>query len=258
MRNFILLTFALITGMAVSAQYAVNFNCDDCDGINHDLFTELDSGKVIVLCWVMPCGSCVGPSLTSSMVIKSIDSIHPGRVFMYLIDDYANTTCTSLKGWANSNNLKGSTTFSDAVINMLDYGSIGMPKIVVVGGSDHRIYYNADNTVDPIALRDSIISALNENSAGIPERSGSIGNFILYPNPASGLTTVSFTLKKQSDVVLRILDASGRPVNSQRHDAMMQGENQIQVNTISLSRGIYILELADGSSTVNMRLVISG
>lgn len=257
MRNFILLTFALVTGMTLSAQNAVNFNCNDCDGANHDLFTELDSGKVIVLCWVMPCGSCVGPSLTTSMVIKSIDSIHPGRVFMYLIDDYANTTCTSLKGWANSNNLKGSTTFSDAAINMLDYGTIGMPKIVVVGGSDHRVYYNADFSVNATALKDSIISALNENSAGIQERLNTIGNFMLFPNPSSGLTTVDFTLKKKSDVVLRILDASGRTLISQRHDAMLQGENHIQVNTTSLSRGVFILELADGISTVSMRLVVS-
>jgi hypothetical protein len=257
MRKLILLTLALITGMAVSAQYAVNFNCNDCDGNNHDLFTELDSGKVIVLCWVMPCGSCVGPSLTASMVIKSIDSIHPGRVFMYLIDDYANTTCTSLKGWANSNNLKGSTTFSDAVINMLDYGSVGMPKIVVVGGSGHRIYYNADNTVNAIALRDSIISALNENSAGIPEKMATIGSFTLFPNPSLGQTTANFTLTRPSDVLVRILDASGRTVISQRHDAMQPGENHIQINTSSLGMGLYILELADGRSTVNRRLVVS-
>lgn len=257
MRNFILLTLALISGMAVSAQNAVNFNCNDCDGANHDLYTELDSGKVIVLCWVMPCGSCVGPSLTTSMVIKSIDSIHPGRVFMYLIDDYANTNCTSLEGWANSNNLKGTTTFSDAVIKMTDYGTVGMPKIVVAGGSDHRIYYNAVNNVNPTALRDSIISALSENSAGIKEQSGTIGNFNLFPNPSAGLTTVDFTLRKQSDVELRILDVSGRTVLTQRHEAMLKGENRIQVNTSSLSRGVFILELADGSSTVCMRLVVS-
>jgi hypothetical protein len=257
MRNFILLTLALITGMSVSAQNAVNFNCNDCDGVNHDLFTELDSGKVIVLCWVMPCGSCIGPSLTASMVIKSIDSIHPGRIFMYLIDDYANTSCTSLKGWANSNNLKGSTTFSDAAIDMLDYGSVGMPKVVVVGGIDHRVYYNADNTVDASALKDSIISALNENASGIQNRTGTIGNFMLFPNPTAGQTTVDFTLKKKSDVVLRILDASGRTVVSQRHDAMQQGENRIQVNTTSLNRGVFVLELSDGSSTESIRLVVS-
>ncbi|MBW6489765.1 MAG: T9SS type A sorting domain-containing protein [Lentimicrobium sp.] len=257
MRKFILINFLLLYSMVVSAQFATNFNCNDCDGNNHDLFTELDSGKVIVLNWVMPCGSCIGPSLTTSMVIKSIDSIHPGRVLMYLIDDYANTNCSSLNSWANSNNLKGITTFSDASIKMLDYGSIGMPKIVVVGGSEHKVYYNADNSVDPIDLKESIISALNEYSAGIPEKLSTINNFLLFPNPSSGLTTADFTLKRPSDVVVRILDASGKPVFTLRHDAMLQGKNQIQINTNSLSNGIYILELTDGISGVNRLLVVS-
>ena len=55
--NFlILLILSFLSGGAQNN--ATDFTALDCDGVSHHLFSELDSGKVIVIAWVMPCGPC--------------------------------------------------------------------------------------------------------------------------------------------------------------------------------------------------------
>src|ERR1041385_2523437 len=149
-----LLTIALLAASLVGiAQTAVNFTCNDCNVTSHDLFAELDAGKVIVLCWVMPCGNCIAPSVTTHSVVSSYQSSNPNTVYMYLCDDYANSSCATLNSFKSSNGLMNAITFSDASINMADYGSTGMPKIVVVGGPNHTVFYNANNTVNSANLQ---------------------------------------------------------------------------------------------------------
>src|SRR6185436_8668613 len=132
MKKSVLLTALCMMHFAPFAQTAVDFTANDCDGNSHNLFSELNSGKVIVLCWVMPCGACTGPSLTTLNVVNSYSATNPNTVFMYIVDDYANTSCTSLDSWRNHEGLGSAKSFSNASINMADYGAAGMPKVVVI------------------------------------------------------------------------------------------------------------------------------
>jgi hypothetical protein len=161
-RLFALLTAVLMSNI-LNAQTAVNFTCKDCNDITHDLFTELDTGSIIVLCLVMPCGGCVAGSLTTYNVVESFKDAYPGKVFMYLCDDYADTNCASLTAWGNSNSLTNTIKFSDAKINMLDYGSTGMPKVVVLGNPEHKVYFNANNSVNPTDLQTAICFPIQLN-----------------------------------------------------------------------------------------------
>lgn len=121
---------------------ATNIVAYDCSGTLHNLFNELDSGKVVILNWVMPCWGCIGPTQTSYDVAQSFSSSHPGKVLYYLLDDYGNTSCATLGNWVSSNIIGNKMKrFSDSTIHWSDFGAYSMPKIVVVG-SDHQIYYN--------------------------------------------------------------------------------------------------------------------
>ena len=188
-----------ITALMLStgfAQTATNFNCNDCDGVNHDLFTELDAGKVIVICWVMPCGSCVGPSLTTSNVVQSFQTSHPDKVFMYMVDDYANTNCNSLNSWANNNNINPASVFSNAAIKMSDYGSPGMPKVVVVGDVNHAVFYNANNSVNATALQEAINTAITSTTTGVAVDKAAFSSVEFFPNPSSTSSSIVFSLDK--------------------------------------------------------------
>jgi hypothetical protein len=238
------------------AQYATNFNCNDCNGVSHDLFAELDAGKVIVICWVMPCGSCVGPSLTTSNVVKSFDITNPEKVFMYLVDDFANTNCTSLNSWANSNSINYAVSFSNTAIDMFDYGSPGMPKIVVVADVNHAVFYNANDVVNGTALQAAINTAINSTTTGIGEHNEAFASAQLFPNPSNTVSSLVFSIDRPSDITLAIHDHLGKVVTEMSVSNLPQGENEIEINTSGLVNGIYFIKISDGILSRTIKVAI--
>jgi hypothetical protein len=248
--------FSLVISIGFT-QTATNFNCNDCDGVNHDLFTELDAGKVIVICWVMPCGACVGPALTTSNVVQSFQTSHPDKVFMYMVDDYANTNCNSLNNWANNKNIKPASVFSNSAINMLDYGSTGMPKVVVVGDVDHSVFYNANNSVNATALQEAINTAITATTTGVAEGKTVFSSVEFFPNPSSTSSTIVFSLEKLSDVNVEIYDQLGKKVSEISFTSLPQGENKIEISTAEFINGIYFVKLSDGHQSKMIKVAIT-
>ena len=251
-----LLTLLLSTITFISvAQTATNFTANDCNGTSHNLFTELNSGKVIVLCWVMPCASCVGPSLTTNNVVGSYTVSNPNRVFMYLCDDYANTNCSSLSSWANSNGISNALRFSNASINMNDYGTTGMPMIVVLGGANHTVFYTATNSVNATALQSAINSALN--ATGLQEENSNTSMLNIFPNPANNNAEINFTLKKPSPVNIELYTLEGKMIQKILTGNQSAGENKIQFSTNNYPAGMYLVKLSDAleSKFINLSIV---
>lgn len=227
------------------SQTAVNFNCNDCAGNSHDLFTELDAGKVVVISWVMPCASCIGPTLTASNIVQSYSGSNPGQVVLYVVDDYANTNCTATNGWCTSNGITPTATFSNASINMLDYNTTpGMPKIVVLGGgTSHTILFNEVNTAagNANAMQAAIDSAL---FTGVNETQSALSNATLYPNPATNETVLNISLDEQSKVQVNVVNELGQKVSSVFSGTMQPGENTVRVNVAELASGFYFIEIS--------------
>lgn len=257
MKQIVSLFLITLGFLQLNAQTAVNFNTSDCSGTTYNLYSELDAGNVIILCWVMPCGSCIGPSLTANNVATSFDGSHPGRVKMYLVDDYANTNCTSLNSWAAGLGIKNIVSFSDNAIKMSDYGTDGMPKVVVVGGPAHKVYFNANNTLDGFALQDSILSALNAGTTGIRDKKKPSFQLSLFPNPLVESSQLFLELKESGDAQIRILSMDGTMVYNANHAGLSPGQHKIPLTPALLSKGIYLLSCIIGDQEVALRLALT-
>ena len=140
---------------------ATDFKANDCDGVQHNLFAELDAKTIVILAWVMPCATCVTDPLATFNIVQTYATSHPGQIAFYLVDDYANTPCSGFDAWANFYGLGTTTKFSDASISMSDYGTDGMPKIVVLGGSNHQVYFNKNSS--SVGVKEAIDQALADN-----------------------------------------------------------------------------------------------
>ncbi len=248
----ILLSCFVALGMA---QTATNFTANDCSGNSHDLFSDLDSGKVIVICWVMPCSACVSGALTTYNIVQSYTSAYPGKVIMFLCDDYANTVCSSLNSWADSHGLSRAARFSNAAINMTDYGTTGMPKIVVLGGVDHAVLYNADYTVDASSMQSAIEGALTTTS--IHDIGGVVSAFNLFPNPSSTSTDIEFNLSKDADINIDLFNLQGELIHHIYNGGLSAGENNIPINVSSYAAGTYFVKLSEGNKSKILNLVVS-
>lgn len=256
MKNTLFIALVFLLFQAGYAQTATNFTCNDCSGVSHDLFTELDAGKVVVICWVMPCGACVGPSLTTHNVVQSFATTHPGKVIMYMADDFANTNCNSLTNWAVNNGITNATYFSNSAIDMFDYGTPGMPKVVVVGDVNHAVFFNANDVVNGNALQTAINTAITATLTGIDESADPFGTTNLYPNPAGNMTSLSFTLKDAKAMMVDIYNATGEKVKELVYASLTKGLNTIEISTEGFDNGLYFVKLSDGAVSTMVKLTV--
>jgi hypothetical protein len=250
------LIFAAMTSIAQTN--ATDFTANDCDGVSHNLFSELESGKIIVMSWVMPCGGCIVPARSAYNVAQTFEIDYPGRVVYYVVDDYANTSCTSLASWANTTaSMPNSTKFSNSTISMSDYGTDGMPKIVVIGGADHKIYYNVNNLNDGQGVEDAIELALLENPTGVNGITST--NFFLdvYPNPLEGNNiTLNYFLPESAAVSFEIYNTTGQLILSENSGMQFSGLYVIQMDLAKLEKGIYFIRLNAGTRNVVRKIIV--
>jgi hypothetical protein len=226
---------------------ATNFTCNDCSGVSHELFKVLDSGKIVVLVWVMPCGACTGGAITAYNIVKSYQANNPNKVYFYLVDDYANTNCQSLGSWGASNGLDVSSysyRFSNAAIKMTNYGSAGMPKCIVLAGTDHKVMYNVNNSVSSTDLQKAINTALVLTGTTEDNFTGSA--LKISPNPVNQSAILTCALDQASNVKIELLNADGKLIQNVFTGKLNSGENKMNLNVANYHSGIYYVTLSSG------------
>lgn len=221
---------------------ATDFNVNDCSGNPHHLFSELDAGKIVVIDWVMPCASCAAQSLATYNAVQSFAASHPGRVVFYLVDDYANTSCGTLTSWGTSNGLASvDAAFSNTAISMADYGVAGMPKVVVLAGTSHTIFYNQNSGITTANVQAAINQALMSTS--LEETENLSVSISLFPNPASEVINVDYVLEKKADVQFQVFNILGEVVTDITINDQQKGKNKIRIPLEELCEGTYFIKM---------------
>lgn len=255
MKKLLLTAVIALSGITAMAQAtATNFSVNDCSGTNHDLFAALDAGKVVVIAWPMPCGSCIAPCLSAYSEVQNYASSYPGRVLYYLVDDYANTSCSSLTSWANTNGITGVPVFSNATIKMSDYGTAGMPKVVVLAGPTHDVLFNQNNALNVTNFNNAIMAGL---TTGISANESGDFKLNLFPNPTStNKTSVSYSLAQSSDVTFEIFNTLGAKVKSVSFEKQAVGKHEAILDFETLTNGIYFIKLNANDSSQLLKFTV--
>lgn len=248
----------LISGLISFAQTtATNFTANDCDGNAHTLFSELDAGKVVVIAFVMPCGSCISPSLLAYNEVQNYATSNPGRVVFYVANGGSN--CTSLKNWCNNNSMSNATVFSTSSVNQTGYGAAGMPKVVVLGGAAHTIYLNKNSGLTTTNFNAAVTQALTASLTGISENTITTDfQMALFPNPVnSSKTKLSYTLSKNSVVTIDVYNSLGAVVKTISIEEQTAGKHESTIDFESLSTGVYFAKLRAEESSQIVKFTIA-
>jgi hypothetical protein len=248
--------FCFSVGVIFAQTTATDFTIDDCNGVSHHLFNELDAGNVIVIAFFMPCTPCATLSLPAYSAVQSFATSHPGRVHFYIADDYGDNTCGNLSSYTS--NMPISTLFSSTAVIMSDYGASGMPKVVVLGGSDHHIYYNKnDNKIDLPGVRTAISEALLAPLA-VEQSASNKFEILSYPNPVNNVLNVLYTKNQSTIINFTIVDVLGKVVLSiEDNSSSSVGESIKSINVSALSNGNYFLKIASEIVSESIPFVVS-
>lgn len=80
--------------------------------------------------------------------------------------------------------------------------------------------------------------------------------FSIFPNPASSIASVSFSLENESEVILELRDLSGKLVYTEKHESMDSGVNTVKIYTKSMNAGMYICSLITNKSKTSKKVII--
>ena len=249
--------FCFSVGIIFAQTTATDFTTDDCNGVSHNLFDSLDAGNVIVIAFFMPCTPCATLSLPAYSAVQSFAITHPGRVHFYIADDYGDNTCGNLSSYTS--NMPISTLFSDPAVIMTHYSDLatGMPKVVVLGGSDHTVYYNGnDNNIDETDVQIAINDAL---SAPLAVEQSVSNKFAIssYPNPVNNVLNISYTKIQSTIINFTIVDVLGKVVLKVEENSSSSTEKLIKsINVSTLNNGNYFLKISSGVVVESMPFVV--
>lgn len=241
MKKLITAALLMFATTAIAQTNATNWTAQDCNSTSHTLFDELNSGKVIVFAWVMPCGSCVAPSKTAYDAVQTFATSNPDKVLFYMADDLGDANCSTLTSWVTSSSIGNTskmTIFSNSgnVIDENDFGGTGMPHIIVMGGPNHEIFFNKKNTAanDATGITSAINSALTAASIG------SLNNeisFSISPNPVTESFVVNYTKPVQKVTVTSV---NGQII---KEEVFPKGKINPAINLSQVAAGIYVIKV---------------
>lgn len=244
-RSVILIALALIFSLDLKAQStAMDFTATDCYGTPHQLYSELDSGNVVVLDFIMlSCSSCIVATNALSSIVNQYETSHPGRVRLYSFGFLDVYTCPQLQSWMSSNNYKH-TIFNNGNTQVNYYGGMGMPTIVVASGNGYNIEYKklGYSSSDDNAIIAAINKGLLFTPVFLDEEQDDDG-FLVYPTFFSNNITVESYVNEV--VSFELLDVRGCTVFKSVNDG-----NQVWSQSMpKLNSGFFYakISMSDGS-----------
>ena len=235
---------------------ATNFTLNDCDGTEHQLFTELDKGDVVAIEFVMGCLPCVQGRKALDKMEKSYAVSHPGKFHVYTFGYSEGVDCTTIGSWMSTNKFTGSCFGGvDSVISA--YGAeVGMPTMSVVGGIDHKVlYWKAGySNKDTTAMMAAISQVLQTSSVSPANNSNE--SLTLYPNPSSLSASLKINCLTEGVRTVTLFSAKGARMLSIFEGRLSTGEQRVDFSTKDLASGTYYVHVTTGGESTVIPLTV--
>jgi len=253
---FLIAALMFVRTISNSQETAMQLSGNDCNGVPHDLFADLDAGKVVVLFFFMPnCTSCPPPAKKIQTMANNVMKTHPGMIKGYAMPFQNSTTCEYTASWVSSNVLSLYAPFSKGATQVAYYGGFGMPTVVLLGGKDHKVLFStlSFKTSDTTIMKNKILEVLNTSS--VNELPSAVSAFEVFPNPANDNISVTIDLKQPTRVSIDITDLTGQQVFVIMEEEQTGLINR-QFSLSSLTDGNYIIRLRVNSESYTQKLSI--
>ena len=100
-----------------------------------------------------------------------------------------------------------------------------------------------------------IFLAKLDNTNGINEELLLPGNIVIYPNPNTGLFTLSFTALQGNEAEIKVLDVLGKTVYYEK-SIIKQNKYFKEIELGKITTGIYFVQVKEGEKQLYKKLII--
>lgn len=96
----------------------------------------------------------------------------------------------------------------------------------------------------------------NLTSHSDPLSTSGLGILSIQPNPSQGLTEISVSIDQEDLVIIQLLSIGGQEVAILHEENLAPGEHTVQLNTISIPSGIYLVNVKTSQVSETRKIVI--
>jgi hypothetical protein len=152
--------------------------------------------------------------------------------------------------WTELDEFNGiQTSWTEEIYSLNDY--LEEPHIFI----RFRFYSDVYVTEDGMYIDDLMLTVESMGTTSIDKRKMEDA-LTLFPNPMNGSANISFTLQKETDVDIKILDAMGKNLQTLESQKMTAGYHSLDFNS-ELPEGIYFIVIKFNESSFVKKMVIT-
>jgi hypothetical protein len=223
---------------------AYDFVMDDCNGNMHHLFSELDSGNVVVMEFFMiSCSPCIDAGHALDAMTASLKKKYGSKVRFYQMGFTKSYTCTQIKSWVATNGFATSVPFDSGDVQVAYYGGMGMPTIAVAAGKDHKVLFTSMDfkpKVDTATISSAVHTFFGTN--GIFPVSSNVASVSVFPNPTSQTISLLLNVKKPDALHLTLMSLEGQLMADLYNETLKAGTWEKSITLPPLKNGTYFLQ----------------
>jgi hypothetical protein len=246
-KNILLLALLSLVWVFNPGSYAqttaYDFNMDDCNGQMHHLFSELDSGNVVILEYFMrSCSPCIDAGHVLEAMLLNLRAKYGKKVRFYQFAFTNSYTCAQVKDWVTTNGFT-SVPFDSGGVQVAYYGGMGMPTTAVVAGKDHKVLFtNSGFSDDDTTIMASSIRAFFDSTlTSIPSTPSIISSVSFYPNPVATKLSISLNSQKSGMLQLTLTNLEGQKIADLTNENIKAGIWNKMILLPQLANGFYFL-----------------
>jgi hypothetical protein len=251
---------------------AKNFTFKDIKGNTVDLFTYLDQGKGVYIdlsaTWCGPCWNYHNTKAMDKAWESNGPKGQPGvsattkddMIQLFIEGDPKTSTAqlsSASRDWTKGTNYPiinlssaDVTAYKAAGFSIPYYPSCAFvcPDRTLTKGES----VDQSTASQIIALRNKCKPV----ATNIEKPNDKVSSILVYPNPANDVANLRFTLTEGSNVSVEVINTIGQVVYNKQLGNIGMGEQKVELNVSSLSKGLYFVNLVTGNSKIMAKLSI--
>ncbi len=95
------------------------------------------------------------------------------------------------------------------------------------------------------------------SSIGLNDVENNISSLNVYPNPVKNIATLDITLSESSTATIQVVDLMGRTVIDLGTKSFKAGQSSIELNTTTLSNGMYFVKINSNNGVATKKITVS-
>jgi len=254
--SFILFIVALSAVKESNAQQTVayDFTMNDCSGNMHHLFSELDSGNVVIMeLFMLSCSPCVDAGNELEPMFQNLKATCSNKIIFYHMGYTNSYDCSQITNWVSTNGYS-SIPIDSGAIQTAYYGGMGMPTIAVMAGNTHKVLHTSVGYAsgDTAMIADSIRTFFGCATASVQNASSLSSSVSIYPNPSNG----KFSVEINRFEYIEIYNSIGEKVCIYGNRLISAPSSTLQVDISSEPEGIYFLRGEMNGESFTRKIIV--